>query len=100
MINLWLPPRRERPEDIRWQTERTLAQLRREHRRPSAVSDPFMRDVLGRTWKGNAKQLRCYLEQAVALAMKELSISRSEARARALKSGLVNLAAPSHPCKP
>lgn len=68
VINLWLPPLRERPEDIRWLTERILAQLTVEHGRTIAVSELFMRDVLGRTWKGNARQLRSYLEQAVVLS--------------------------------
>lgn len=68
VINLWLPPLRERPEDIRWLAERILAQLTIEHGRAIAVSEPFMRDILGRTWKGNARQLRSYLEQAVVLS--------------------------------
>ena len=39
-----------------------------EQGRPIAVSEAFMRDVLGRTWKGNARELRSYLEQAVVLS--------------------------------
>lgn len=68
VINLPLPPLRERPEDIRWLAERMLQQLTAEQGRPIAVSEAFMRDVLGRTWKGNARELRSYLEQAVVLS--------------------------------
>jgi DNA-binding NtrC family response regulator len=68
VINLSLPPLRERPEDIRWLTERILQQLTVEQGRPIAVSEAFLRDVLGRTWKGNARELRSYLEQAVVLS--------------------------------
>ena len=68
VINLSLPPLRERPEDIRWLTERMLQQLTLEQGRPIGVSEAFMRDVLGRTWKGNARELRSYLEQAVVLS--------------------------------
>jgi DNA-binding NtrC family response regulator len=68
VINLSLPPLRERPEDIRWLTERMLQQLTLEQGRPIAVSEAFMRDVLGRSWKGNARELRSYLEQAVVLS--------------------------------
>ncbi|MDL2336484.1 MAG: sigma-54 dependent transcriptional regulator [Pseudomonadota bacterium] len=68
VINLSLPPLRERPEDIRWLTERMLLQLTVEQGRPIAVSEAFMRDVLGRNWKGNARELRSYLEQAVVLS--------------------------------
>lgn len=70
VINLRLPPLRERPEDIRWLAERMLGQLTAEHGRVLAVSEPFMRDLMGRTWKGNARQLRAYLEQAVVLSDK------------------------------
>jgi transcriptional regulator of acetoin/glycerol metabolism len=38
-----------------------------EQRRPIAVSEAFMRDVLGRMWKGNTRELRSYLEQALVL---------------------------------
>jgi len=68
VINLALPPLRERPEDIRWLTERMLQQLTAEQGRPIAVSEAFMRDVLARNWKGNARELRSYLEQAVVLS--------------------------------
>lgn len=68
VINLSLPPLRERPEDIRWLAERILKQLSAEQGRPIAVSEAFLRDVLGRTWKGNARELRSYLEQAVVLS--------------------------------
>lgn len=68
VIRIGLPPLRERPEDIRWLTERMLQQLAVEQGRPVAVSEAFLRDVLGRTWKGNARELRSFLEEAVVLS--------------------------------
>jgi transcriptional regulator with PAS, ATPase and Fis domain len=68
VIRIDLPPLRERPEDIRWLTERMLQQLALEQGRPVAMSEAFLRDVLGRTWKGNARELRSYLEEAVVLS--------------------------------
>lgn len=68
VIRIGLPPLRERPEDIRWLTERMLQQLAVEQRRPVAMSEAFLRDVLGRTWKGNARELRSFLEEAVVLS--------------------------------
>ena len=32
------------------------------------MSEAFLRDVLGRTWKGNARELRSFLEEAVVLS--------------------------------
>ena len=68
VIRIGLPPLRERPEDIRWLTERMLQQLAVEQGRPVAMSEAFLRDVLGRTWKGNARELRSFLEEAMVLS--------------------------------
>lgn len=68
VIRVALPPLRERPEDIRWLTERMLEQLAAEQGRPLAVSEDFMRDLIGRPWKGNARELRSHLHQAVVLS--------------------------------
>lgn len=68
VISVHLPPLRERPEDIRWLTERMLQQMAGEQGRPVAMSEAFLRDVLGRAWKGNARELRSFLEQALVLS--------------------------------
>jgi DNA-binding NtrC family response regulator len=68
VIRVHLPPLRERPEDIRWLTERMLQQLAAQQGRPIAMSEAFLRDVLSRTWRGNARELRSYLEEAVVLS--------------------------------
>jgi DNA-binding NtrC family response regulator len=33
-----------------------------------AMSEAFMREVIARTWKGNARELRSYLEETVVLS--------------------------------
>ena len=68
VIRITLSPLRERPEDIRWLSERMLQQMAVEQGRPLAVSEAFMRDLLGRPWRGNARELRSHLEQAVVLS--------------------------------
>lgn len=65
VIQICLPPLRERPEDIRWLTDRILRQISAEQGRPLAVSESFMRNVLGKAWKGNVRELRAYLEESV-----------------------------------
>ena len=67
VIRIGPPPLRERPEDIRWLTERMLQQLAAEQGRPVAMSEAFLRDVMARR-KGNARELRSYLEEAVVLS--------------------------------
>lgn len=68
VIRIDLPPLRERPEDIRWLTERLLAAMVVEQGRPLAMSELFLRDVMARSWRGNVRELRSYLEQAVILS--------------------------------
>ena len=68
VIRITLSPLRERPEDIRWVTERLLSTMVIEQGRPLAMSETFMRDIMGRDWGGNVRELRSYLEQAVVLS--------------------------------
>lgn len=68
VIRIDLPPLRERPEDIRWLAEKMLSQITLEQKRPLAISEDFMRDLLSRQWRGNVRQLRSYLEQAVVMS--------------------------------
>jgi DNA-binding NtrC family response regulator len=68
VVRISLPPLRERVEDIRWLTERMLQQIAADQRRPLALSENFLRDVMSRTWKGNARELRSYLEEAVVFS--------------------------------
>lgn len=68
VIKIELPPLRERPEDIRWLTEKLLAQIVVEQGRPLAMSEPFVRDLMRREWRGNVRELRSFLEQAVVLS--------------------------------
>lgn len=68
VIRISLPPLRERQEDIRWLTERLLAAMALEQGLPLAMSETFLRDVMARDWRGNVRELRSYLEQAVVLS--------------------------------
>ena len=54
------------PEDFGWPTERMLQQIAAEQGRPVAMTPAFMRDVMAR--KGNARELRAFLEDAVVLS--------------------------------
>ncbi len=68
VIRIPLPPIRERPEDIRWLTERLLSNMVAEQGKPLAMSENFLRDIMGREWRGNVRELRSYLEQAVVMS--------------------------------
>lgn len=68
VIRIEIPPLRERPEDIRWLTELILQQITAEQGTPIAMSELFLRDLMARNWRGNIRELRAYLEQAVVMS--------------------------------
>ncbi len=67
VIQVTLPPLRERPEDIRWLAEMMLQEIVRQQKTPISASEAFMRSLLLRDWRGNARELRSYLEESVIL---------------------------------
>ena len=84
VIRIEIPPLRERPEDIRWLTELILQQITAEQGTPIAMSELFLRDLMARNWRGNVRELRAYLEQAVVMSDEgvlavPVSASRGEA---------------------
>lgn len=68
VIRIEIPPLRDRPEDIRWLTELILQKITAEQGTPIAMSELFLRDVMARTWRGNVRELRAYLEHAVVMS--------------------------------
>lgn len=68
VIRIEIPPLRERPEDVRWLTELILQQITAEQGIPIAMSELFLRDLMARNWRGNIRELRAYLEQAVVMS--------------------------------
>ena len=68
VVRIALPPLRERAEDIRWLTEKMLRQIAQEQGKPLAMSEAFLRDVMARNWKGNARELRSFLEESVVFS--------------------------------
>ncbi|MDO8249343.1 MAG: sigma-54 dependent transcriptional regulator [Rhodoferax sp.] len=68
VIRIEIPPLRERPEDIRWLTELILQQITAEQGIPITMSELFLRDLMARNWRGNVRELRAYLEQAVVMS--------------------------------
>jgi DNA-binding NtrC family response regulator len=68
VIRIEIPSLRDRPEDIRWLTELILQQITAEQGTPIAMSELFLRDVMARTWRGNVRELRAYLEHAVVMS--------------------------------
>jgi len=69
VVELRLPPLRERPEDLPALAERFLAQLAERLGRPQKRLGPEALALLtAHAWPGNARELRNWIEQAAVLA--------------------------------
>ncbi len=66
VLPLYLPPLRERKEDIALLVERFLRQSCAKHRQPMRhVSEDALRVLTEASWPGNVRQLQHYIERAV-----------------------------------
>ena len=101
VIRITLPQLRERPEDIRWLTEKLLGEIAMAQVRPLAMSEKLSRDILRRNWRGNLRELRSYLEQAVVMSDagildEPLPDSADTARPQSAADSLLEIIAPLH----
>ncbi len=67
VVEIVLPPLRERAEDIPLLVEHFLKVLGRERNRTFTISPPALSLLLGYSWPGNVRELENTLEAAVAL---------------------------------
>jgi DNA-binding NtrC family response regulator len=72
VVEIHLPPLRERPEDIPLLVRFFLDEIARENRRPARVIAPEALDLLlAYNWPGNVRELRNTLEGIVVLSTRE-----------------------------
>ena len=68
VVNIHLPPLRERREDIPALADHFLQRAARQYKRPVERIDPdAMQVLLANSWKGNVRELQNVLERAVVL---------------------------------
>lgn len=68
VVNLRIPPLRDRPEDIRPLTDRFVAESAREHGRHITSVDPtFHKALTAYLWPGNVRELQNVIESAVVM---------------------------------
>jgi len=73
VIQVEIPPLRERPEDIKPLAERLLAVFNREnHKRILGFTEEALKALQNHTWPGNVRELRNVIERAVILCRTEL----------------------------
>ena len=72
VIPIYLPPLRERGDDIRILTQYFVTQFTTEFRKPiTGIDDAAYEKLLGYPWPGNVRELRNVLERAVLLSRGE-----------------------------
>jgi DNA-binding NtrC family response regulator len=68
VVNLRLPPLRDRKEDIPLLIAHFLDRISREHGRKFALSDEALRTIMRYDWPGNVRELENSMERACALS--------------------------------
>ena len=68
VVNLKLPPLRDRREDIPLLAAHFLDRISREHRRKFVLSDEALRTMMRYDWPGNVRELENSMERACALS--------------------------------
>jgi len=77
VIELVLPPLRDRREDIPLLSQHFLAQIAREmSRQPPAIDPPALEALQAYWWPGNVRELRNVLERAMVLGVGERVLGR------------------------
>ncbi len=77
VIELVLPPLRDRREDIPLLSQHFLAQIAREmSRQPPAIDPPALEALQAYWWPGNVRELRNVLERAMVLGVGERLLGR------------------------
>ena len=69
VLNIYLPPLRERPEDIPLLVRRFIREIARQHDRPfRGITAEAIQRLVNASWPGNVRQLRNLVESMVVLA--------------------------------
>jgi two-component system nitrogen regulation response regulator NtrX len=77
VIPIFVPPLRDRGDDIPRLAEHFMQELSREHgRRPRVISDAAMDQLRGYPWPGNVRELRNVLERLLIMVPGEVVESR------------------------
>src|SRR5216683_2463306 len=95
VVEIWLPPLRERREDIPLLAQTFLREFATENQKPISSFSPEAMDLLlSHSWPGNVRELRTAVEHAVVLCRTERITPRD------LPPGMRNAAAPGLPAPP
>lgn len=72
VVELWLPPLRERADDVPLLAQSFLREFAREHNKPVREFSPeALEALMNYPWPGNVRELRSDVERAVVLCPKE-----------------------------
>ncbi|MBP1714034.1 MAG: zraR, partial [Deltaproteobacteria bacterium] len=72
VIDLELPPLRERKEDIPLLVQHFMTRSEKERTKASAISEGAMRILINYSWPGNVRELENVIQRAITLGQQEL----------------------------
>ncbi|BBO73104.1 ATPase AAA [Desulfosarcina widdelii] len=72
VINIYIPPLRERPEDIELLALKFVEQLNKKYNRKKHIDTSMMDQLLTYKWPGNVRELKNFLERVVVLSTTDL----------------------------
>jgi two-component system response regulator AtoC len=73
VVNVWVPPLRERPEEIPILIEHFLAEFSLKYKRPHwAISEKLMQGLLHYAWPGNVRELENIVKRIVVLQSEDM----------------------------
>lgn len=97
VVNLYIPPLRDRPEDIPVIAQQIISRLNEEYGSRFILTDELITELNAKTWPGNVRELENYLGKRVLFDHEGMTIETSEETAE-LKSGTgASLEVPGHP---
>jgi DNA-binding NtrC family response regulator len=91
VVEIRLPPLRERKEDVPVLVEHLLAQLDPKREATQVRREEFLGDLMRHEWPGNGRELRNYLERCIAFDMQMPIVSSP---ASTIDDGLVDATKP------
>lgn len=78
VIPIYIPPLRERKEDIRLLAEYFIEYFKEKYKKEISISDEIMGQLAEKDWKGNIRELENYIERLVVTNQSEKYLEATE----------------------
>lgn len=91
VINLQIPPLRERKSDIPFLAEKMLSALNKKYNEKKVITQSFINSLLDQDWPGNIRELNNYIERQFVLSEDEILDSPDKGNPSSGLSGKISI---------